>query len=120
MRRRTASRTRNHLRVVWNGDGPVRRAGLFDTLAHRPTYSLTSLGGLMTFRACLTAGLALVMLDLATEPSSAQRESPRTGDAAAAGPAAVPQPAAGGRGSVALADGPGRDQVQATCSRCHG
>ena len=53
-------------------------------------------------------------LRLAPQPGRGRRTG-RGGGAGQPG-----QTAPGGRGAAQLADGPGRDQVQATCTRCHG
>jgi virginiamycin B lyase len=62
--------------------------------------------------------LLLLGAALASVPSAqqaAQRGQAPDGRGGAPG-----GPAGAGRGSVQLADGPGRDQVQAACTRCHG
>jgi virginiamycin B lyase len=76
----------------------------------------------MTHRRLLAIGVTLFLIGgLASVAAQRETAPGAAGQGREGGPGgAGRQGGPGGRGAVALAEGPGRDQVQATCSTCHG
>ncbi|MGE3401483.1 MAG: cytochrome C [Vicinamibacterales bacterium] len=77
----------------------------------------------MTNRAFYALALALFLAAAYAAPTLGQQGAApgAPGQGRAGGPGGQGGPGGrGGRGAVTLAEGPGRDAVQTTCSRCHG